>query len=286
MASFSAGDCEGLRASMWLCPVCGSRLICEHGHSFDRAKQGYLNLLLAHRKHSASPGDDRQMVNSRREFLERGYYRPLAERLGALCIETMSSSAGDFALLDTGCGEGYYTCAIADGLRHAAQQRGLWIGGIDISRHAIGLAARRCKTAEFAVASNASIPVADASLDCLLQIFAPGYDDEILRGLKPGGCFIVVTPGPRHLFALRELVYDEAREHTAAIKCPPGLQHRERIDLAFSLCVQQGDIAKLLCMTPYFWKVSKNRQHEIAEMEMLQTDACFVVDIFDRPVQR
>lgn len=276
---------------MWICPVCGMRLhaagrqlVCEHGHSFDRAKQGYVNLLPAQRKRSVSPGDDKFMIASRRDFLERGYYKPLVERLCALCVETMNAVAGGFAVLDTGCGEGWYTCAIADALHASAQGRSLWIGGIDIAKHAVAMAARRCGGVDFAVASNVSIPLADASLDCMLRIFAPGYDDETLRVLKPGGLAIIVTPGPRHLFALRERVYDQAREHEVAINQLSGLCHRKRIALEFGMRVQQGDIEKLLRMTPYFWKASGERQQQISAMKTLETEACFVIDVFRREV--
>lgn len=277
---------------MWICPVCamplhatGRQLVCERGHSFDRAKQGYVNLLPAHRKHSASPGDDKFMIASRRDFLERGYYRPLVERLRTLCVDAINTVCGGFALLDSGCGEGWYTCAIADALKESAPGRSLWIGGIDIARDAVAMAARRCGGVDFAVASNAAIPLADTSLDCMLRIFAPGYDDETLRVLKPGGLAMVVTPGPRHLFALRERVYDQAREHEITINQLPGLCHQERVTLAFGMRVQQGDIEKLLRMTPYFWKASAERQQQIAAMRSLETEASFLIDIYRREVR-
>ena len=98
----------------FICPVCGQPLgreentfRCKTGHSFDRARSGYVNLLLSGGKHAKIPGDNKQMVLSRRAFLEKGFYRPMAD---ALCRETAEELNGlsSPAVLDAGCGEGYY----------------------------------------------------------------------------------------------------------------------------------------------------------------------------------
>ena len=226
----------------WACPVCHSPLTasersfhCANGHSFDRAKEGYVNLLLAHQKRSANPGDDRQMLRNRREFLEQGYYQQLAELLAQRCAEFARQGAGErFTLLDTGCGEGYYSGRISDAL-HGIGGKPIWCGGIDISREAIRMAARHYKTVQFAVASNAALPVAEQGMDCIVQVFAPGYDEQVVRALRPGGLFIAVTPGPRHLYALRQRVYDQPREHEAALRTVAGLVHETRETLDYTI---------------------------------------------------
>ena len=100
-----------------LCPVCGGPLqcgsapwVCENKHSFDVARQGYVNLLTVDRKHSLHPGDTREMVAARREFLEAGYYAPIAQTLRSLLSEFAPDAQ---SILDAGCGEGYYLGQLA-----------------------------------------------------------------------------------------------------------------------------------------------------------------------------
>ena len=91
-----------------LCPVCGEVLklgerqwYCVKGHSFDVARQGYVNLLTVNQKHSKNPGDTRQMVAARKEFLDGGYYEPIVQML----VKWLRAT-GSGPLLDDGCGEG------------------------------------------------------------------------------------------------------------------------------------------------------------------------------------
>ncbi len=272
---------------LWTCPLChcplqpvARRLRCQRNHCFDVAKEGYVNLLLAHQKRSSNPGDDKQMLTSRREFLGKGYYRPLLDHLTQQCLEVLAEASGAvFSLLDTGCGEGHYSGLIAAALEKAEGRQLLWIGAIDVSKEAVRMAAKRHKTVQFAVASNASIPVGDHRLDCVLRIFAPVYGKEIVRVLKPMGQFISVAPGPRHLYALRRLVYDEPREHSSPIVPIPGLKHSERVHLDFELTLADaGDTRRLLSMTPYYWHTSRFKQYEIAMRETLTTEVSFVID--------
>ena len=268
--------------SHWICPVCREPLEhhagqyrCAQGHCFDQAKEGYVNLLLASHKRSAAPGDDRQMLRSRREFLEQGHYAPLAERLAAHARGEQSARGGRFALLDLGCGEGYYTAGIARALP------GAWVGGIDIARDGVRMAARRYPELDLAVASTVRLPVADASLDMVLCVFAPTDDREIRRVLKPGGAYLRVTPGPRHLFELRALIYDAPREHAAATTAIEGMTHTGREALRFPLnLTRAGDAARLLAMTPYYWQATAAQQTSIRERQTLAVQADFCLDLF------
>ena len=100
---------------MIICPVCKKDLIrnektyrCENNHSFDMGKQGYLNLLLSNQKHSKTPGDDKEMVLSRKRFLEKDYYKIISDRVNSLILENLGDKKS-VNILDIGCGEGYYT---------------------------------------------------------------------------------------------------------------------------------------------------------------------------------
>ena len=122
--------------SLFRCPICGAPLergqgayTCPRRHSFDISKEGYSHLLPANQKHSAAPGDDRDMAAARKAFLSKGYYQPLRD---ALCSLAVSMTGVTPAVLDAGCGEGYYTAGIC----HALQEQGKSpkIAGVDISK--------------------------------------------------------------------------------------------------------------------------------------------------------
>ena len=147
------------------CPVCGRTLAlenrvlrCENRHSFDLAKEGYVNLLPGHKAGDAR-GDSKDAARFRRDFLNRGYYAVLRERLFAL----LSGCSG--TLLDVCCGEGYYTARLAD-------IPGLTVYGFDLSREMVRLAAKRGGAFCF-VANLSHIPVSDAGFDFATLLFAP-----------------------------------------------------------------------------------------------------------------
>ena len=101
---------------MFICPVCknelnktGKSFICSNGHCFDMAKSGYVNLLL--KSTGGNHGDNKLMVSSSRDFLDKGYYEPLREAIVKMCREF--TATGDI-IVDCGCGEGYYTSKIAE----------------------------------------------------------------------------------------------------------------------------------------------------------------------------
>ena len=148
--------------SLFRCPLCAAPLerrehsyACSGGHSFDIAREGYTHLLPANKKHSKNPGDDRAMVAARSAFLDRGYYAPLRNALAGLAVRLLADSPSP-ALLDSGCGEGYYTA----GLYHALSAAGHTprAAGVDLSRSALKRAARRLPEGEFAACRRGSSP--------------------------------------------------------------------------------------------------------------------------------
>ena len=164
----------------FICPKCLLPLVCEDGtakcksnHSYDRAKAGYYNLLLTNV--GGTHGDNREMVEARRAFLDTGAYLPLAERVAALAAKHISGAK----LLDIGCGEGYYTDVIEKALRDKAVS----VSGFDISRDAVKYAARRNKNLSLAVASAYRMPIADGSFDMVTNMFSPLARDEVFRAL-------------------------------------------------------------------------------------------------------
>lgn len=268
----------------WSCPVCHESLVlnertfsCVNNHRFDQAKEGYVNLLLSHKKKSQTPGDNKTMLQHRRNFLEQGHYDPLAQRLAAL-IQTYFSANQTLSVFDSGCGEGYY-------LNHIAQCLGTQhqFLGIDISRDAVKMAAKRYKSFQFAVASSYDIPISNQSIDVLIRVFAPASEQEIQRILKPNGLYLWVRPHAHHLFELRQLIYQDPQPHGLDIEMPEGFECLEHIELRYPLALNTTDsIAALLAMTPYYWSASQEVQQRCQQLTEFSVDADFSIYVLRR----
>ena len=175
------------------CPVCGGALgiwgrtlRCAKNHSFDMAKEGYVNLLPIQKRHAADPGDGKAMVAARRAFLQSGAYDPFRNALGDLCARAGYAAPH---IVDAGCGEGSYDRTVLDTLTAAGQEAQLI--GFDLSKPAVRLAAKLVPQAAFAVGGSFCAPVADGWADILLNVFSPFAAAEFSRMLRPGGLLLV-----------------------------------------------------------------------------------------------
>ena len=271
--------------SLFRCPLCAAPLEreagayrCGGGHSFDVAREGYVHLLPPNQKHSALPGDDRDMVLARREFLSKGYYQPL---LNTLCSQILAVSGETPVLLDAGCGEGWYTAGVCRALRAAGKRPRA--AGTDISKFALRAAARREREAEFAVASSYRLPLADGSVDVLLNCFSPLALEEFRRVLKPGGRFLYVVPGPRHLWEMKEILYENPYPNEEKETPYEGFAYREIAPVEETVCLDcREDIQNLFRMTPYFWKTPRAGAERLAALETLTVRTSFRVHVFEK----
>lgn len=269
--------------SFFICPVCGAalereerRYICPAGHSFDRAKEGYCNLLPVNRKHSKDPGDDKGMAAARGAFLSKGYYEPLRRELCRLAV----SMTGDApAVLDTGCGEGYYTSGIYRAL--LAGGKAPRMAGTDISKFTLRRAVKREKEVEFAVASSYHLPVAAESVDLIVNCFSPMAAEEFRRVLKKGGGLLYVVPSEKHLWELKEILYD--RPYVNEVKEVPyeGFEPVEvrHVEEVIHLPCRE-DIGALFQMTPYFWNTPREGVRRLEEREELTCRISFDIHVF------
>ena len=273
--------------SFFRCPLCSAPLIrgdhtytCPGGHSFDRAAAGYVHLLPGNRKHSRNPGDDQAMVAARSAFLEKGYYAPLREALCALALEDTEDLPAP-ALLDSGCGEGYYTQGLWQALSQAG--RSPEAAGVDLSKFALRRAARRVKGGEFAVASVYRLPVADGRADLLLDVFAPLCPEEFARVVRPGGCFYYVVPSAKHLWEMKQILYSHPYENPVRREDYPGFQWREAVPLRFSIRLDcPEDIMALFGMTPYAWKTPKDGVKRLSALTALDVQIGFDIHVYGR----
>lgn len=269
--------------SLFCCPICraaldrqDNRYLCPAGHSFDRAAAGYVHLLPANKMHSKDPGDDKGMATARNRFLSGDYYKPLCDALAQLALQYAPATV---SVLDSGCGEGYYSAAIYQALAQAGREVNL--AGVDLSKHALRRAAKREKAAEFAVASVYDIPVADRSADLILNCFSPLALEEFLRILKPGGVYFYVVPGEKHLWELKEVLYENPYPNTEKLTPYEGFTYLEvrSVDGVIHLPDQQT-ISDLFQMTPYFWKTPKSGTEKLAALDSLDTAISFRVHVF------
>ena len=275
-----------MTSGVWRCPLCheplslvGRSFVCSNRHSFDQSKEGYVNLLPVNRKHSADPGDNKEMLESRRYFLQQGFYAPLAEALAVAIREYFPDSAEALDVLDAGCGEGYYLSQLAQHLGDNTQ-----FIGTDISRAAMRLAAKQYPAMQFAVASSFDLPLADASVDVLVRVFAPASEAEIVRVLKPGGLYLWAYPAAQHLFELRRLIYDDPKPHTVE-DLPPIVGMRECTPLQVRYAVSlpdQASVAALLKMTPYYWSASAEKQAHCQRLQTLDLTVDFAVSVMEK----
>lgn len=180
------------------CPVCagglartGRTLRCAPGHTFDIAKQGYVNLTSGRMPHT---GDTAEMVAAREGFLTAGHYEVVT---AALVKAALAMDIEEGLVVDAGTGTGWHLAGVLDALPAAT---GL---GLDVSKAALRRAARAHPRAGAALADLwQPLPVADASAALVLDVFAPRNGAEFRRVLRPDGTLLVVTPAADHLAEL------------------------------------------------------------------------------------
>ncbi|MGI2027552.1 putative RNA methyltransferase [Endozoicomonas acroporae] len=257
------------------CPVCYEALwsepksaVCQNNHRFDRARQGYLNLLPSNKKHSKNPGDDQMMVEARTRFLNHGYYQPVVDAL----IDKIKSFGNEALqrILDAGCGEGYYTSGIKEQLKDSS------VCGFDIAKPAILAASKRNKAIEWLVASVSELPLMDEQFDAVISIFSRSDWPEFSRVLKPGGHIVLLTPGQNHLMALRRAIYDEVRpypEDKRLQDLPEDLALLESQTIHHLMMLENTQaIMDLLAMTPHYWHVNAGQKQQLEQLGQLECE--------------
>lgn len=276
----------------WKCPNCQSALVpmleqkpyvlrCEHGHSFDVAKQGYVNLLLPQKRGAVLPGDSAEMVRARTAFLDGGYYHTFSDGVNRLVCDTVCAmQLPQPVILDAGCGEGYYTARLHDALT----EKGFMsvCAGFDLSRDAVSHAAKRAKAAgvaetlSFAVASLFEMPTADSTADGIINLFAPVADTEFARVLKPGGFLLMAVPAEDHLWGMKQVLYETPYKNEVRRDTLEHFSLTEVRRVTDTITVADpAHIRALFAMTPYYWKTASADRDRLYAQETLETEIAF-----------
>ena len=261
------------------CPICGEQLnltdrqyLCPNRHSFDVARQGYVNLLTVQQKHSLNPGDTREQVLSRREFLETGCYGPIAQTL----IRTAKDLNVRGQILDVGCGEGWYSAQLADALEAP-------LTGLDISKEAVRCAAAKYKGKQWLCATAAHIPVEDESVSLLTSLFALTLPQEFARVLKKDGYYFQVLAGEDHLLGLKGIIYDRLNfKEKDTVPELPGFELVRSIPIRFSFTVEGKQVQNLFSMTPHVFRIGKEGAERLRRTESLTDTASCVLNVYRR----
>lgn len=304
--------------SIFICPICQSPLVpaadtwrCDGSlnakntcHPFDVARQGYVNLLPVQQKKSKAPGDSSHSILARKRFLAAGHYQPLQD---LLCEQIQSILPQDEARqnkesvtwLDIGCGEGYYTGAIA-------QTKGIdSLIAADISKPAVLEVAKASKAAKRLwleadklddskatiypiVTSAAHLPLSNNSLMGISSIFSPILPTAFNDVLQEGGYVVIAKPDISHLASVREALFDEVREHNSdkfLTELAPFFDLLETHKVSTELSLSEQALADLLTMTPYAYRAQPDKRQALlakAAAANFNTEARFVVYILKK----
>jgi 23S rRNA (guanine745-N1)-methyltransferase len=283
-----------------ICPVCGDdlhaaagTLKCPQSHSFDIAKEGYVNLLLSGRRRAKILGDAQAMIRARRRFLEQGFYEPLSDALNQRVHHYLETAAGaapapaPLCVADMGCGEGYYVGRLKQALDRRLATTACRYFGMDISKQAARLAAKAYPDICFFVANtNDQILFATGSVHILLNIFAPRNPAEFARVLVPGGLLLVALPNPDHLadlpaelklLGIEEDKQQHVLDHFAGAFTLAG-QHT----ISHKLVLDSSQLVDLVRMTPNYWHLEAGEWSKIEALAGTTASASFTILEFRR----
>lgn len=246
------------------CPLCHSpmevmdlkSLICLENHTFDFAKQGYVNMMTR----SVNSHYDKELFKARQKIiLESNLFALLHKKISEIIIQNMDALEREIMIFDAGCGEGSHLKRILDECK-SETIAGI---GLDISKEGIRMAAGMYKETVWLVGDLANSPLADRSCHFILNILSPANYKEFKRVLIPDGLFIKVVPRTNYLKELRDALFFDAdkKSYKNAETVSLFNQHFhlvDVIDLSYTMKLSQTEFINLVQMSPLAWNTSKD----------------------------
>jgi 23S rRNA (guanine745-N1)-methyltransferase len=274
-----------INKSILRCPVCKSGLeegektfSCKNNHSYDISKKGYVNLLMSNASKKKRHGDDKAMVCARTEFLDLGYYQPLANEISSLAV-SYPMEKDNVTIFECGCGECYYINEVKKAFDEKKIICNLY--GMDISKDVLPYGKKRIPSITLFAASAFKLPVMDNSIDVAMSIFAPMDMNEMARVLNKGGFLIKIIPLEEHLIELKRQLYKEVYLNRPEIEYHKCFEMKEYKKLEYKFDLNSTEeIESLFKMTPYYYKTSAEAQRKLVALNNLEVTASFGVCLY------
>ena len=261
----------------------GNYYQCVNGHSFDIAKQGYVNLLPVQHKKSKNPGDSKAMVQARTRFLDAGFYLPISALLSEIIFQQLDINS-DNCIFDAGCGEGYYLQQVIAAALDTNSKFHFSFIGMDISKPAVLTASKRNKQASWIVGTNSQPPFINDSVDLIFSVFGFHSFIGFKNILKPESKLILVEPGKKHLHELRDIIYTEPSSEKSVSASSDEKDYRliDTKTLEFKIHLNNNpQILDLLSMTPHLFRANSEGKAIIENMDSLDLTADIIFKIYE-----
>ncbi len=257
-------NCEAIFA----CPICHSNmkvlefksLMCSNRHTFDFAKQGYINFT----SHSVKTKYGKELFEARRKLITEGsFYKPLSHAIAKIINEHVGQTQETISILDSGCGEGSHLSNICEIVSTDYFKSVVGVG-IDISKEGIIVAAKNYSDKIWAVADLSNTPLKNKQFDVILNILSPSNYAEFNRLLKSDGLVIKIVPQSGYLKELREYLFHkpEKQNYSNAVtveRFNESFQFVDSLRLRYTMNLNKSFIQWLVQMTPLTWTATKER---------------------------
>ena len=262
---------------LYICPKCHEELTrvdnsykCINNHSYDISSKSYVNFLLNNDKNSLHPGDSKDSLIARYNYLNKDYYSFIFNK-----VNDIVSQYKNINLLDIGCGVGYYTYQLKK------NNPSLNIYGFDIAKEALALACRYTKSdINWFVSNSKNIPIKDNSIDIVLAMFSFVTPSEIERVINKNGIIIQVAAGKNHLIELKEKIYGGIKEKDQSnIELPFNIISSNEYTSNISINNNE-DIINLYKMTPHYYRTSEEHKKNIIELNHIDLTINIVINIY------
>ncbi|SDN09578.1 23S rRNA (guanine745-N1)-methyltransferase [Fictibacillus solisalsi] len=254
--------------AIFACPICHSTmkviqsksLICSKHHTFDFAKQGYINFT----SHSIKTKYGKELFEARRKLITEGsFYKPLSHAIAKVINEHVGEKKETITILDTGCGEGSHLSTICDTVSSDFFKSVVGVG-IDLSKEGILSASKNYSDKIWAVADLANTPYKDKQFDVILNILSPSNYVEFNRLLKSDGLLIKIVPQNGYLKELREYLFHKPEKQSysnaeTVERFNENFQLADSFRLSYTLNLNKSLIQLLVQMTPLTWTATEQR---------------------------